>query len=84
MHTLHAVLPSSSWYLPGTQLLHSAMLAFWATVPAAQAVGIAAPNRHAFPAGQAMQSDCELSPVVLPYEPSEQGVALGLRLPASQ
>ena len=84
MHTLHAVSPSPSWYLPALQLVHSDMLAFGATLPAAQAVGFAAPSRHALPAGQGMQSDCELSPVVLPYEPSEQGVALGLRLPASQ
>ena len=82
MHTLHAVLPSTAWYFPAMQLLHSDMLAFGATVPAAQAVGFAAPNRHALPAGQAVQSDCDVSPVLLPYEPSEHGVALGLRLPA--
>ena len=84
MHTLHAVSPSPSWYLPAMQLVHSDMLAFGATLPAAHAVGFAAPSRHALPAGQAVQSACELSPVALPKEPSEHGVALGLRLPAAQ
>ena len=62
----HAVPPFLLWKLPATHGVHSSALAFSAKVPEAHGVGDVAPSRQDAPAGQAWQSSCDLSPVVLP------------------
>ena len=71
------------WYLPGAQESHEPSLALGCALPGPQPTGAVAASAHAWPAGQAVQFACEMSPLALPYVPSAQGAPLALTLPAS-
>ena len=53
--------PTSSWYLPSSQLSHSALPAA-ADVPVLQLRGATEPTTHDVPSGQATQSDFAPAP----------------------
>ena len=80
----HTSSPSLPWKVPLAQGVHSGELSLGATEPAAHGVGAIAPREHAWPAGQAWQPPCDVSPVTLPNVPSAHASALAPMLPAGQ
>ena len=55
-HVLHAVAPSSSWYVPALQLKHFSCLTRSLYVPALQLVAFALPTEQYSPTVQSEQS----------------------------
>jgi hypothetical protein len=70
---LHDAWLSSSWYIPSTQLAHSALLVL-ADVPVLQLRGALEPTTQKPPAGQGTQSAGDAPPGAARYEPSAHSV----------
>ena len=70
------------WYVEASHGMQTAMLALGATLPGEHAIAAVEPAPHAWPGGQALQSDALPLPVVSVKVPASHG--LGVDEPASQ